>query len=588
MLSGTTLAARVCGSVAEEPATEHWLLLRAIVEALAGPRQDIEQSFLQMGEDLASCIRLLEEISAGHEALPAELGSSEFSAATQALADIRDRASTLAAEREGEKDQIGALADTAAEVERPMSDLCRSVRAITLVATNARIVTAGFGTGNEDVAAFTSDMTVLARTVGDAFGAFSREYEKLISHLNAARVANQAFMSRHGKTLSHISGALETHLDAIGSHRNRAEVIASERLERTHQIRARVGKAIFALQIGDITRQRIEHVELALEMLQDRLGEAAGAEAVAAICHLQCSQLDQTIVNFEAEVNEFAENIDQLGNHAAAVLREGSSEAEALLCSGSTALSVLVSELRRICLLVDEFERSLLEREKIIDDVTCSVMELAGHLESVRTIERQIRMLSFNATIQCCRVEEEAQGRALRAVAQQLRELSSDTIAAASAMMRGLKRAETQTKRFSEQPTSVVSQQITSIKRGALDTVKMLEGITDRLRQGTEAVKTAGKQAERFFEGTARRVSGRQRTRNASRQACSRLGQLATSISREPNPRAVSLAIANQLRAQYTMEDERRIHDEFFGKRAELGDDDADVPTSESVEAMFL
>jgi hypothetical protein len=446
-----------------------------------------------MGEDLGACVKLLEEVAAAHEALPAELASSDFAAARLRLADVRDQVAAIAAAREGEKDHIGALADMAAEVERPMSDLRRAVQAISLIATNARIVTAGFSASGEDIAAFTSDMSMLARTVSDAVGAISKGYQQLMGHLKAARIANQAFMDRHGTTLAHMRDTLDTQLEAIEDHRGRAALIASECLERTGQIRTRIGQAIFALQIGDITRQRIEHVEAALE---DRLRDPLGAEPLAAICHLQCRQIDEATADFETEVNKFSESIDQLSQHAAAVLRQGNSEAEALLSDGGTALSLLMEELRGICALADEFERTRIERDQVVTDVAASVADMACHLKSVRAIEKQIRLLSFNATIQCCRVDEGENGRALRAVAEQLRELSGETIVAASAVMEGLNKAEEKAGLLIEQQSSIASQGTTGFREGASDVIKALEWVTGRLRDGSETVSRAGKDAE--------------------------------------------------------------------------------------------
>jgi hypothetical protein len=164
--------------------------LRSIVRELAGPRQAIEQSFLQMGEGLAACVGLLETVSATHEALPAEFGSSEFTATEQTLADIRVHVNAIATAHLGEKDHVGALADTAAGLARPLSDLRATVRAIGQIALNARILAAGFGTSNEDVAAFTSDMASLARMVHEAVEAFSQCYDRLNKLLSVARDAN--------------------------------------------------------------------------------------------------------------------------------------------------------------------------------------------------------------------------------------------------------------------------------------------------------------------------------------------------------------------------------------------------------------
>lgn len=563
----------------------HETVLRAIMEQLTGPRQVIERSFLQMGEDLGACVKLLEEVAAAHEALPAELASSDFAAARLRLADVRDQAAAIAAAREDEKDHIGALADLAAEVEQPMSDLRRAVQAIGLIATNARIVTAGFISSGEDIAAFTKDMSMLARTVSEAVGAISKGYQQLMGHLKAAHIANQAFMARHGTTLARIRETLETQLQAIESHRARAAVIASECLERTGQIRNRIGQAIFALQIGDITRQRIEHVEAALD---DRLHDRMEAEPLAAVCHLQCRLLDQATADFEMEVSKFGETIGQLSEHAAAVLRQGNSEADALLSSGGTALSKLIEELRGICALADEFERTRIERDQVIKDVAASVSAMAHHLKSVRAIEKQIRLLSFNATIQCCRVDEGENGRALRAIAEQLRELSGDTIVAASAVTDGLNKAEEKAALLIEQRTSIASQGTTAFTEGASDVIKALNGVTGRLREGAETVSRAGKDAEVLLETSGRRVLDRQHICGPWLQASAMLKALARSASERANPKAVNPAIAAELNARYTMDDERRIHADFFGQCFNDVEIAPKLTEAESLEDMFL
>jgi hypothetical protein len=116
------------------PSSRNQVQLEWIAKELAGPRQLIEQSFLQMGEGLSGCVKLLETISAAHESLPAEFSSAEFSASAQTLHDIRASVNAMAAAHVGGKDHVGALADAAAGVERPMAELRATVRAIAQIA----------------------------------------------------------------------------------------------------------------------------------------------------------------------------------------------------------------------------------------------------------------------------------------------------------------------------------------------------------------------------------------------------------------------------------------------------------------------
>src|SRR5262245_59922757 len=119
-------AANQCGQhtprppVGRGPAQRYQdLLLRGVANELARPRQAIEQSFFQMGDGLGNCVKLLEIISAAHEALPVEFSSAEFSAAAQTLVDIRDHVNAIATSHADEKDHVGLLAETTAGVEQP-------------------------------------------------------------------------------------------------------------------------------------------------------------------------------------------------------------------------------------------------------------------------------------------------------------------------------------------------------------------------------------------------------------------------------------------------------------------------------------
>jgi hypothetical protein len=322
------------------------------------------------------------------------------------------------------------------------------------------------------------------------------------------------------------------------------------------------------------------------QLLQDRSRVQVAQAALAAIGRLQLLQLDQTIAGFEKEVADLAENINGLSQNASAVLNEGNNEAETVLSAGSGSLARMAGELRHICTLVSEFERARVERQRNVDDVTRSVAEMVRHLQSIRAIERQIRMLSFNATIQCCVVDDGEEGRGLGAVAQQLRELSNQTAAAASAIMAGLKSADDQTSVLMDERNSLDSQRVGAIREGAANAIEVFERVASRLRTSAERIKTIGRRAVWLLGMTSRRVSDRQRIITGWRLAHSKLDQFMASVAASPDPDAVDQALRDELRSACTMEDERRIHDQFFS--IEAGATASDDEESESLDDMFL
>ena len=581
------------GLAAGEPVTrkreDSGVRLRAIAEELAGPRRIIEKVFLQMGEELAACTTLLGEISAAHEAMPAEFASPAFTAAVRHLEDIRDEVNAMTTAHFGEQVHIKELADITSGVGPPISELRKAVRAISLISTNARIVAASFGGNNGDVAAFTSDMAELARSVNEAVGAFSRSYDKLVSSLAAARTANAAFTARHGGTMTHISGEITAQLEAVDCHRVRAATKVVERSKLTGEIRARIANAVFALQIGDITRQRIEHVEEAFSALEGHSSDGASCDTFVAICGLEGLQLDEAIKDFDAGVVGLSVTLNQLAQDAAVVLRESNDEAETLLSAGGSALATMIADLRATSVLFVEFERTRSGLEKIVDDVAESMAAMVHHLDSIRTIERQIRLLSFNATIQCGRVDDEEQGRALRVVAEQLRDLSGETVVAAGAVMTGLKEADARTSLLMEGRSSLVAEQTTILREAAVAAIDMFEAVVGRLRNNAETMRSVGGRTVQLLGATAESVSSRQHFSSDWRRTRAEIELLTDGVPANFDPAAVDQALLGQLRARYTMEDERRIQDQFFGMASEpLAPPVAATEPADSLDDVFL
>ncbi len=245
--------------------------LEPILEHLAAPRADIERVFLEMGDNLIGCAQLLNDVSTAHEGMPAELGGEAFHQASQRLEAIRDQVKEMGAAHSGGPTSITRLSSMAAAVALPLQDLSRAAATIEIITTNARIVAADLGGEQGEFAVFTTDMGELGRLVDRVVGEFSRAYARLMENLGAAEQANSAFAARHGNTLRHIAGQMGAHLESVTQHRERGADKAAEHSRLTGQISVRVGSAVSALQVGDITRQRIEHVEQAVSTLLEKL-----------------------------------------------------------------------------------------------------------------------------------------------------------------------------------------------------------------------------------------------------------------------------------------------------------------------------
>lgn len=542
---------------------------------LSEPRDMIEQTFTDMGDRLIACTSQLRQIAGAHENMPAELQSAEFESAVEMLETIREQLAELVVAHSAEQNDIVQLTSTAGRVKKPLTDLREAVRAIRFIAVNARVVAAGIKGAHGTFDASTTDMADLGRSVESAVSAFSRSFEGLGAGLTVARSANASFAARHESTLNHVSSRLSEHISVLTQHRSRAADKAGDHAASLNRLTARVGEAVAALQIGDITRQRVEHIENALGTLDDYSNEhkkaasdlTRSSNTISIVLGIQAEQLDEAISDFDEQVAGLAQTLGQLAEDTAAVLRENGEEAEQLFSKSGTALAALIDDLREICVLFDDFEKTHAGLQKITGEVAQSVgamvAAMAEHVETIRDIELRIRMLSLNTVIQCSQLGD--QGDALMVVAQNLRSLAEATVEAAESIMTELAEVDVLAQRLVERRSAAAAENVSALGQGARDAIALFETAVGRMRVCVETMSSAGPRTISLLDETIRSVSRRREFADTWRTVLREFRAVAPTNVQKTAASGFDQAFMGKLRTRYTMDSERCLHDLLLG-----------------------
>ncbi|MEO8684800.1 MAG: hypothetical protein ABI414_08175, partial [Devosia sp.] len=147
--------------------------------------------------------------------------------------------------------------------------LRRTVKMMGIVAINARVVAAGIVGDSDDFNVFTSDIATLSESAHRTIQDFSAAYRQLTDEVRRAAEQRAHFEAAHADTLSGLAGSMEQSLDAVARQRQASLDGSAETGRVSRQIGGRIAGAVMALQVGDATRQRLEHVETAFEILAD-------------------------------------------------------------------------------------------------------------------------------------------------------------------------------------------------------------------------------------------------------------------------------------------------------------------------------
>ena len=558
--------------------------VRDLAAALVSPRQQIESAFVSVGARLTGGAAMLGNLTKLFEALPDVLQGADVQKASMHLEAVGTKARELSDTFAREKADLARLAEVVGAASGPIADLYRTVKMMGIVSINAGVTAAGILSDGDEFDVFTNDISKLSDSAGRTIQEFAQVYRQLTSEVERAVEQRAHFERSHSHTLSALGESLSKTIVALDAQRQMALTGSAETGRVSRQIVGRIGSAVMALQVGDSTRQRIEHIEAALAALADGLqqqaiaGQALGEElfdeAIAAVAALEQSQLIETANTFANEVGEAEVSLKALADDAGMVMAHSQQIYGASGSGETSALASLSSQLRAAVAVLRDCEAERAKLEAVAHAVQSTVKVLLGHVEAVQDIEANMRLVSLNATVRCAQLGP--RGASLTVIATQLRELTTETVIAAKAAMSRLDESSALARAFGAAATGEAAGQIGRLEQQANLALTLLSNLDKRLASALQSLNADGPRAIRELEAAAKGIMGQADIAEVMQDIALQIAALSPS----PPPQAPAepvMAVLDWLRSLYTMEAERSIHSALFGAKAEVT-----VPGAES------
>lgn len=543
----------------------------ALSAAIAKPRQDIEEAFVSVGARLSEGAMMLNKLTRLFEALPAALQGEEVIEASSQLRSVAGTARELTQDFAKEKTNLSRLVEVVSAANGPINELRRTVKMIGIVSINARVTAAGIIGDSDDFDVFTTDIATLSNSAHTTIHEFSQVYRQLTSEVDRAASQRERFDVAHAHTLTELAQQLDETLEALDRQREAAVEGSAETGRVSRQIVGRIGSAVMALQVGDSTRQRLEHVETGLDCLADilagkpvdgaELDEAMQAQALAALSTLEQEQLRATASSFADEVGEAEGALQALAIDASTIMTAsrnlyGGQDGDA------SALTTLSAQLREAAAILRDCETERNKLEAVASAVQQTVSVLLGHVAAVQEIEANMRLVSLNAAVRCAQLGP--RGASLTVIAAQLRELTTETVVAAEAAMTRLDEASALAGDFVAAAGGENAGQIGRLEQLANHAMTLLIGLDERLSVAAASLNADGPKVISLLQAAARGIDGQSRMAETMDDIALQIAGLST----EAMPDDVApelLPTLERLRKTYTMEGERQIHNRLFG-----------------------
>ncbi|MFA8384634.1 MAG: hypothetical protein ACEPO2_03370 [Pelagibaca sp.] len=312
---------------------------------------------------------------------------------------------------------LTTLMQRARGVDGQVRDLRDSLKMMNIVVLNARIAVAATTVGPQDnqsnLTGFTEDATRLVAELGTILGGLDEAMQRIKAEsgdaLEHARLLGDLLTSSLKGPVASLNGALgtfESHIMALGS-------ASAEIADRSKSLLGASATAVAGLQIGDTTRQRLEHVQIILEHIPDAPGEAHALTALAA------HQMQDIATAHVDAVGAVRDGSTALQNGILMLLRDhlmifDHGNGSRRLKAGLQDIEDRIGQAVGIQGMLMQFARTLSQEFDALTKIIA-----AGEL-----FEMHMRMIGINAVIACARLGR--RGFALREIAGQLQQLARD------------------------------------------------------------------------------------------------------------------------------------------------------------------
>jgi len=392
------------------------------------------------------------------------------------------------------------------------------------------------------------------------------------SGLNAAIATQEASVRSTLNSTETGIGELEAANQRVSQLGNIISTISQENSEN-------ISEVVQSMQFHDIFRQQVEHVAEALEGLMSLLSDSnhespASPESlqemiskVGDVCELQEAQLQFASIELYTAVTGIVSNLSEIGEKQNRMTREIFSESGVVDASGCSFIDGVSLHMSTITELLTSFAETNNEMAAIMQDVTATVGKITGSVADIEEIGSDIIQVALNARVKAASTGPE--GAALCVLAEEIGSLSHEDIQRTRTITQTLMEIHNTTSALAVEAGNSelnLGTKLSGMKHELTNTLTILELMEKELLSLLAKIQKQADALTSEIESLTGSIDVHERTKAMADEVLGNLQQIYKE-SRILYP--ASAAFKEDLRtmaARYTMDSERRIHEDIARK----------------------
>jgi ribosomal protein L30/L7E len=373
--------------------------LARIADRLDELAAGLDMRFVAAGNALGLEYQMVEQLIAVLEGMTSAMNGSGGQLAIARLLDVArslTQLPTLQRSRNAELDGIGRSGRSLIGV---LDDVRKTLDLLRVYGLNVQVVAADTG-GFTD---FANQMTNKIEHSDSHVAALGEALKAMNAALPAARQAEQNLVAEFVKVLPMVPERLIREAGALRDYQADLAVQADRIATAARTVRGHVAEAIGALQVGDIARQRLEHLAAAARLVSEL---PAGEDALLVqrrMAMLLAAQITDTTDQFQGETDRLVGSLRRILPQAKQLLdmsrtvaatgpAEGGAEG-----GGQTFLHRLKNGIAEMATLTGRLREADLQVDRIAAATSEAADGMVCRLAQMRRARRDVQLMALNA-----------------------------------------------------------------------------------------------------------------------------------------------------------------------------------------------
>ncbi|TCM16471.1 methyl-accepting chemotaxis protein [Novosphingobium sp. PhB165] len=535
-------------------------------DALATVASGLDARFVAAGTALARAYEIVEALIGALESVTNAFERDAAEAAVDNMRGTADRLMRLPVIQSSRRKALISIEQASAALSGQIDQVNRTLSFLRICGLNIKVAAAGSG----DFSGFADMMFAKIDLGEEEMASISREIGWLAEAVPGMFEVEDQLAAECALVVPQVPCKLADDALALQDHQVDLAERAVQISDVARRIRSQVGTALGALQVGDITRQRLEHVadglldldtflEAPSDLTPDVLEIIAG-HATA----LLAAQAADTLDIFRNEARLLTSSLRGIGPNAAALLELRVSENADEPDGEGVFLQMLETSVAEVASVTERLREADARSNRLSNVASTTARNLAKRLATVHRITSDVQQMAWNTDLRCYRMGTE--GRGLAVVAAEIRGFAATLATIASAIAQsfdGLTAAAATIGGTEEDEPVDAGQAL----KESLDCIR--DG-GQRMRRGLSELDHGASAVAEILQETTDRIDCEAEVGDPLLEIADRLAVLGQECADVPEEAVAALGdLLGTIAARYTMAREREVHRAFMPNASE-------------------